>query len=101
MGSMPATTPQSVRTAGALRAAIASWRADGLSIGLVPTMGALHRGHLSLVDRARVRCDRTIVTIFVNPIQFGPGEDFDRYPRQEADDLAMLGARNCDLVFMP
>lgn len=94
-------TLQQVRSIEALRATVAAWRAAGLSIGLVPTMGALHGGHLSLVDRARARCDRTIVTIFVNPIQFAPGEDFDRYPRPEAADLAMLDARGCDLVFMP
>jgi pantoate--beta-alanine ligase len=97
---VPSTLP-AVSAIADLRAVIASWRAQRLSIGLVPTMGALHNGHLSLVDRARARCDRTVVTIFVNPIQFGPGEDFDRYPRQEAEDLAMLGARQCDLVFMP
>jgi pantoate--beta-alanine ligase len=95
------STLQAVSAIADLRAVIASWRAQRLSIGLVPTMGALHNGHLALVDRCSARCDRTIVTIFVNPIQFGPGEDFDRYPRQEADDLAMLGARKCDLVFMP
>ncbi len=98
---MPSITPQAVRSIEALRAAVAAWRADRLSIGLVPTMGALHSGHLSLIDRSRGRCDRTIVTIFVNPIQFGPGEDFDRYPRQEAGDLALLAAQGCDLVFMP
>ena len=99
-GGVPSTLPV-VTTVAELRATIAAWRAQRLSIGLVPTMGALHSGHLSLVDRASAQCDRTIVTIFVNPIQFGPGEDFDRYPRQAADDLAMLGTRNCDLVFMP
>lgn len=97
---MPSTL-QAVTTAVDLRAAIAAWRAQGLSIGLVPTMGALHRGHLSLLDRVRARCDRTVVTIFVNPIQFAPGEDFDRYPRREAEDLGMLEARGCDLVFTP
>lgn len=95
------STLQAVTTAAGLRAVVADWRAQRLSVGLVPTMGALHSGHLSLVDRSRARCDRTIVTIFVNPIQFGPGEDFERYPRREADDIAQLEARGCDLVFVP
>jgi pantoate--beta-alanine ligase len=98
---MTPTSLQPIISVAALRAATDAWRSQGLSIALVPTMGALHRGHLSLVERARTRCDRTIVTIFVNPIQFGPGEDFDRYPRPESDDLARLEEVGCDVVFMP
>jgi pantoate--beta-alanine ligase len=77
------------------------WRADGRSIGLVPTMGALHAGHLSLVDLARRENDVVVVSIFVNPIQFGPGEDFARYPRDPERDAAMLAAAQADAIYEP
>jgi pantoate--beta-alanine ligase len=90
-----------VRTVGALRAAVSGWRQNGQTVALVPTMGALHAGHLALVRRAAAQADRTVVSIFVNPSQFGPGEDLARYPRDEAADLAKLGAETCHLVWTP
>ena len=89
-----------VDTIAELRAQVAQWRAAGDRIGLVPTMGALHDGHLSLVDETRKRCARVVVSIFVNPTQFAPHEDFDRYPRTLDADTAKLGDR-ADLVFAP
>jgi pantoate--beta-alanine ligase len=89
-----------VDTIAEMRAQVAAWRAAGDRIGLVPTMGALHDGHLSLVDETRKRCARVVVSIFVNPTQFAPHEDFDRYPRTLDTDAAKLGAR-ADLVFAP
>ena len=77
------------------------WRADGSSIGLVPTMGALHAGHMSLVEAARLENDRVVVSVFVNPIQFGPGEDLARYPRSPERDLSMLTAAGVDAVYKP
>jgi len=76
-------------------------RAAGLVVGLVPTMGALHDGHRSLVRRARAECDRVVVSIFVNPTQFAPGEDLGRYPRPLERDLAMLAAERADAAFVP
>ncbi len=90
-----------VTTRGELRTAIDGWRAAGDSIGLVPTMGALHAGHLSLVDAAKRECSRVVVSIFVNPTQFGPGEDFERYPRDLERDVAQLASHGVDLVFAP
>jgi len=77
------------------------WQGEGASIGLVPTMGALHAGHLSLIKRARSENDRLVVSIFVNPIQFGPGEDLDRYPRPVEADLQMLATAGADAAYMP
>ena len=77
------------------------WRRAGLTIGLVPTMGYLHEGHLSLVDIVREKTDRVVVSIFVNPKQFGPTEDLGKYPRDEEGDLAKLAARGVDVAFIP
>lgn len=84
-----------------LRQTVSSWRQAGKSVALVPTMGNLHEGHLRLVETAKVRADRVVVSIFVNPTQFGPGEDFAAYPRTEAEDLAKLRDVQADAVFMP
>lgn len=88
------------RTAADLREAVAAWRREGKTVALVPTMGALHAGHLSLVDLAGEKADRVIVSIFVNPTQFAPHEDFGAYPRTEADDVAKLTER-AHLIYAP
>jgi pantoate--beta-alanine ligase len=93
--------PQVVRSVGELRRAVAAWRDNGLKVALVPTMGALHAGHLALVEHARELADRTLVSIFVNPTQFAPHEDLARYPRDEAGDLTKLAGARCDLVWAP
>jgi len=94
--------PPVVETIADLRARIAGWRNDeSARIGLVPTMGALHEGHLSLVREMKARTDRVAASIFVNPAQFAPHEDFDRYPRNMKDDLAKLATTRADLVFAP
>ncbi|MFS8868070.1 bifunctional pantoate--beta-alanine ligase/(d)CMP kinase [Synechococcus sp. H65.1] len=90
---------QWLRTVAALREQLAKWR--GSTIGLVPTMGALHEGHLSLIRRCRQECDYTVVSIFLNPLQFGPTEDWDRYPRDEEGDRALCEAAGVDVVFAP
>ena len=90
-----------LRTIADLRRQVAAWRAAGETIGLVPTMGALHEGHLSLVRRSRAQCRRTVVSIFVNPTQFGPNEDFNRYPRDLQGDAAKLAAVGVDAIFAP
>lgn len=84
-----------------LRALRAAWRSAGESVGLVPTMGNLHAGHLSLVEQIQPQTDRVVVTIFVNPLQFAPGEDFEQYPRTLEEDLAKLAALDPDVVFAP
>src|ERR1700739_3992616 len=90
-----------VRSPAELRAAVAAWRAAGQKVGFVPTMGALHEGHLSLVRQARRSADRVVASLFVNPRQFAPTEDLDRYPRQEAADAELLAQAGCALLFAP
>lgn len=90
-----------VRTAGEIREEVRAERARGSSVGLVPTMGGLHEGHLSLVRRAREENDVVVVSIFVNPLQFGPGEDLDAYPRDEERDVLLLDGAGADIVFVP
>ena len=92
--------PQLVTTVAELRQVLAAVRREGKKIGLVPTMGALHAGHLSLVRASQAECGCTVVTIYVNPSQFGPGEDFRRYPRTLQKDMELL-AGAADLVFSP
>ncbi|MGF6709646.1 pantoate--beta-alanine ligase [Luteibacter sp. W1I16] len=92
---------QTVTDAAAIRAAIRGWRAAGQNVGFVPTMGNLHAGHHSLLKLARARADRVVASVFVNPTQFGPGEDFERYPRTLAQDQAGLAEAGCDILFAP
>lgn len=96
-----AKQPKIVHDVVALRQEIAEARRDGKSIGLVPTMGALHPGHVSLVEESAQRCGYTVVTVFVNPTQFGPNEDFTRYPRTLENDVRLVAAAGADLVFAP
>jgi len=90
-----------VRTIAGLRGRVNSWRKKDESIGLVPTMGGLHNGHLSLVEHSKLHADRTITSLFVNPSQFAPHEDFVTYPRNEHVDRKMLEAVGNDLLFAP
>lgn len=95
------TQPVLVTNRAALRRELAAARAAGHKLGLVPTMGALHAGHLSLIDAARRECGFVVATIFVNPTQFGPHEDFTRYPRDLEADMALLAQRGTSLVYAP
>ena len=90
-----------LKTKAEMSAVAESWRIENLDVGLVPTMGFLHEGHLSLIRIARQHADKVVVSIFVNPTQFAPGEDFAAYPRDEARDLAMCEAEGADVVFLP
>ena len=92
---------QTVTDAAALRATIRGWRTAGQTVGFVPTMGNLHEGHHSLLKLARARADRVVASVFVNPTQFGPGEDFERYPRTLAQDQVGLAEAGCDVLFAP
>ena len=95
-------TPTSiVRTIRQLRRRVQAWKTQDQQVALVPTMGALHDGHMSLVRLALAQADRVVVSIFVNPTQFGPNEDFDDYPRQEAEDMEMLTKEGVHLAFIP
>ena len=96
-----ARRPQVAKTVTALRRQVARWRGTGETVALVPTMGALHAGHLSLVRLARRRAERVVVSIFVNPAQFAPAEDFSTYPRTFDTDVAMLAEEKADLVWAP
>jgi len=96
LGSLPVA-----RSVAALRDEVAQWRRAGEAVALVPTMGALHQGHLALIAHGKKLADRVVASIFVNPTQFGPNEDFARYPRDEAGDAAKLAAAQCDLLYAP
>ncbi|MFZ0129819.1 MAG: pantoate--beta-alanine ligase [Candidatus Dormiibacterota bacterium] len=99
---IPSTDPpELLATPAALRRRSSAWHAAGASVGMVPTMGALHAGHRALIDRAVAENDRVVVTIFVNPAQFGPTEDFSRYPRKLDADLAMLASAGVHAAFVP
>ena len=94
-------TPEIIRTLVELRSKVAGWKAAGESVAVVPTMGALHQGHLSLVRAAKQACDRVIVTIFINPKQFNNPEDYKNYPRTEEEDARKLIALKADVVYVP
>jgi len=94
-------TPPIVSSVSQTRERLDRLRRDGKRIGLVPTMGALHAGHASLIERARAECDFVVVSIFVNPLQFGPSEDYQRYPRPLENDAALCAEKGVDLIFAP
>ncbi len=96
-----AKTLEVVRDVASLRTKVREWRRRDETVGLIPTMGALHEGHLALVEAALRDCNHAVTTIFVNPTQFAPNEDFEAYPRDEGDDLAKLEALSADLAFVP
>lgn len=90
-----------IHTIEEVREQIKKWKKEGLTIGLVPTMGALHDGHLSLIKKSVEKCDKTVVSVFVNPIQFGPSEDFEKYPRTLEADEKLCNEAGVDIVFAP
>jgi pantoate--beta-alanine ligase len=90
-----------VESVAGLRAQVEAWRRQGLRVGFVPTMGNLHAGHYALVELAKTHSDRVVASVFVNPTQFGPNEDYGRYPRTPDADAAGLAGRGCDLLFLP
>ena len=94
-------TIDTIRALGLLRETVAGWRAEGARVALVPTMGALHAGHMALAEQAKGPERKVIASIFVNPKQFGPTEDLSRYPRKEMSDLRMLADAGCDAVWLP
>ena len=98
---MTGEKPIVARSVAAMRQEVARWKQAGQTVGVVPTMGALHDGHLALVRAAKAECDRVIATIFVNPTQFGANEDLDAYPKGEAQDLEKLAGLQTDLAFLP
>lgn len=92
---------RTVNTIAELRAVIKEWKRQGLSVGFAPTMGNLHAGHIALVSAAKQQCDKAVSSVFVNPLQFGPHEDLEAYPRTLAEDQQKLTAAGCDLLFAP
>ncbi|MEE1079282.1 MAG: pantoate--beta-alanine ligase, partial [Agathobacter sp.] len=84
-----------------VRNQVAEWKKEGLTVGLVPTMGYLHEGHASLVDKAVSMCDKVVASVFVNPTQFAPNEDLETYPRDFEHDCKLLEEHGCDMVFHP
>lgn len=101
MNSTKENSVEIIRTRSELQARVRAWKQAGETVGFVPTMGALHEGHLSLIEKAKEKATRTVASIFVNPAQFAPGEDFDTYPRREAEDVAKLASVNCSAVYLP
>lgn len=99
--SIASNPVRTVHSLAELRAQLADWRRAGSRVGFVPTMGNLHAGHVQLVTRARVAADRVVASVFVNPLQFGPNEDFDRYPRTLSEDASKLETVGCDLLYAP
>ena len=90
-----------ITTVAEMKARVAAWKAEGLTIGLTPTMGALREGHMSLMEAARSACDRVVTSVFVNPLQFGPDEDYDNYPRDLERDAGIAESKGVDVIFHP
>lgn len=101
MADLETSAPPVARTIAELRETVSGWRRQGFTVGFVPTMGALHEGHLSLVREAIHRADRVVASVFVNPTQFAPHEDLGTYPRQEAKDAELLAGAGCHLLYAP